>query len=204
MELLIAFLVATLTFAFVPGPSIFYLIGRTLTGGRAAGFQAMAGVHMGGYAHVIACVAGLSVLLETIPVAYTAIKVAGAGYVIWLGLLMLLRPTVAGEIKQESSTAASFRQSFLVELLNPTTALFYLAFLPQFAVLDAAMPVSIQLLIMGVFVNVMFSVADLPYVMAADRLRRVVSNSGMTAKIERIGGAVLVGLGIHLLLSRNA
>ena len=195
------FLDAAATFAFVPGPSIVYLIGRTLAGGKRAGLAAMAGVHAGGYVHVIAATAGLTALFELVPWAFAALKLAGAGYVIWLGLRLLIWPeSLTGGPGQK----LSFWQSFLTEVLNPTTALFFLAFLPQFASPEAALPLPLQLLILGVATNLLFSLADLPYVLAAGSLREKIAQTRLAQRIQRAGGAILVGLGLHLAFSRSS
>ncbi|MEM9437346.1 MAG: LysE family translocator [Pseudomonadota bacterium] len=202
-SLLALFFVAAATFAFVPGPSIVYLIGRTLAGGKRAGLAAMAGVHAGGYVHVIAATAGLTALFELVPAAYTALKLAGAAYVIWLGFRLLTRPeSLTGGPGQKQKL--SFWQSFLTEFLNPTTALFFLAFLPQFASPEAALPLPVQLLILGIATNLLFSLADLPYVLAAGKLREKITQTRLAQRIQRAGGAILVGLGLHLAFSRSS
>ncbi|MEM6275397.1 MAG: LysE family translocator [Pseudomonadota bacterium] len=199
-NLLILFFVAASTFAFVPGPSIVYLVGRTLAGGKRAGLAAMAGVHAGGYVHVLAATAGLTAVFEFVPALFTALKLAGAVYVAWLGLRLILRPeSLAAGHRQR----LSFWQSCLTEVLNPTTALFFLAFLPQFASPTAALPFPLQLLILGIATNILFSMADLPYVLAASTLRDRIANTRLANRMQRAGGALLVGLGLHLAFSRS-
>ncbi len=203
LELLLLFATATVTFAFMPGPAILYVVAATLTGGRSAGLRAAIGVHIGGYLHVIAAVAGLAVLLQTIPVAYTALKLLGAAYLIWIGI-GILRSTLAHEtVALPKTRAVSLRQSMTVEALNPKAALFYLAFLPQFTTPEAALSVPLQLLLLGVVVNIAFSLADVLYVLAADGAQRRLARSGAITWLRRAGGALLVGLGINLALSRN-
>ncbi|MEM6727442.1 MAG: LysE family translocator [Pseudomonadota bacterium] len=200
VELLVLFGLAASAFALVPGPSIVYLVGRTLAGGRRAGFAAMAGVHMGGYVHVLGAVLGLTALFEFAPIAFTALKLAGAAYVIWLGLTLLWRPDA---MTGAESGTLSFWQSLLTEVLNPTTALFYIAFLPQFASTEALLPLPLQLLILGIATNLLFSLADLPYVLAAEKLRRGLLETRMAERVQRASGALLVGLGLHLVFSRT-
>ena len=96
-DLFLLFATATLTFAFMPGPAVIYVVARTLSGGRAAGLWASLGVHIGGYAHVFAAVAGLAILLHALPVLYTTLKLAGALYLLWIGL-GLLRSSLAGAV----------------------------------------------------------------------------------------------------------
>jgi len=203
-NLLALFFAAAATFAFVPGPSIVYLIGRTLAGGKRAGLAAMAGVHAGGYVHVIAATAGLTALFENVPWAFAALKLAGAAYVIWLGVRLLIRPENLTGGLDRSVQKLSFWQSLLTEVLNPTTALFFLAFLPQFASPESALPLPLQLLILGVATNLLFSLADLPYVLAAGSLREKMAQTRLAQRIQRAGGAILVGLGLHLAFSRSS
>ena len=117
LELLLLFATATVTFAFMPGPAILYVVAATLTGGRSAGLRAAIGVHIGGYLHVIAAVAGLAVLLQTIPVAYTALKLLGAAYLIWIGLRLMLSRRSAEEPAADTCLAATAQRqdSSLVE-----------------------------------------------------------------------------------------
>ena len=199
--LFLLFLVAAATFAFVPGPSIVYLIGRTLAEGRRAGIAAMAGVHIGGYVHVIAATLGLAALFELVPAAFAAFKLAGAAYVIWLGLRLILKPEA---LTGGGGKSLSFWQSFLTEVLNPTTALFFFAFLPQFVSPAATLPMALQLLILGIATNLLFSLADLPYVLAAGALRKKIARSRIAQRLQRAGGVLLVATGLHLAFSRSS
>lgn len=202
LNLLLAFTIAAAAFAFVPGPSIVYLMGRTLASGRRAGLEAAGGVHLGGYVHVVAASLGLSALFELAPWLFAALKLAGAGYVIWLGIQLLRRPTDLSRVSAPTKRL-SLWQSFLVEVLNPTTALFFIAFLPQFVSAEAAFPIGLQLVVLGIATNVLFSLADLPYVIAAGALRDKVTSSTLALRLQRGGGAVLVALGLNLALSRS-
>lgn len=206
-EVLLAFFTATAVFAYMPGPAMLYAAAQTLARGRACGLLAALGIHLGGYAHVIAAAAGLAALFHAVPVAYLVVKVAGAGYLIWLGLRMLVggerNPAGLPEAPQKSSRHAFF-ESIVVEVLNPKTAIFFLAFLPQFTDPGAALPIWAQLLILGTLVNVMFSSADLLCVAlagaAVEKLRR---SSRAQRVARRLGGTVLVGLGANLALMRT-
>ena len=203
IELLILFATATATFAFMPGPAILYVVATTLAGGRSAGLRATAGVHLGGYLHVFAAAAGLAVLLEAVPLAYAALKFVGAAYLVWIGAQIILKSRLAEEVALPRLQEKTFRQSMLVEALNPKAALFYLAFLPQFTVAGAAMPLPLQFLLLGVIVNAAFSLADVIYVLAADGLHRRLMHTRAVLWVQRTGGAILVALGFNLALSRN-
>jgi threonine/homoserine/homoserine lactone efflux protein len=206
-ELLLAFLAATAVFAYMPGPAMLYAAARTVSGGRGAGLLASLGIHLGGYAHVIAAAAGLSVLFHPVPVLYTCVKLAGAAYLIWLGV-RLIRQTNEGLAEvprvERKSGGSAFLESIAVEVLNPKTALFFLAFLPQFTDAAAALPIWGQLLVLGTIVNMMFSSADLICVLlagaAVERLRR----SSRAQRLARAaGGTILIGLGANLALQRQ-
>ncbi|MFI0843199.1 LysE family translocator [Mesorhizobium sp. IMUNJ 23232] len=205
-EILIAFLATTAIFAFIPGPAMLYAAARTLAGGRWSGLMASLGIHIGGYAHVFAAAAGLSVLFHAVPTLYMAVKLAGAVYLIWLGI-SLFRAKVQGEADMPGAAPKSARRAFLqsvtVEVLNPKTAIFFMAFLPQFIDASGA-PVWIQFVVLGTIVNLMFSFADIVSVLLASAVMAKMRQSSRAQKLmQRAGGAILVGLGTHLALQRS-
>ncbi|MEL6120356.1 MAG: LysE family translocator [Pseudomonadota bacterium] len=204
-ELLIAFFVAGLVFAVMPGPGVIYTIARTLSGGKGVGLQAVLGLHIGGYAHVFAAALGLTILFEAVPVLYTALKLAGAGYLVYLGLRILVaRPLHETNPVMPKPKAQAFWQSVLVEVLNPKTALFFLAFLPQFTDPAAALPIWVQFLVLGTVVNILFSTSDVVYVFLADKMVRLFQRPNRVSRwMQRIGGGLLVGLGVNLAVSRS-
>lgn len=211
-ELLTAFFVATAVFAYMPGPAMLYTAAQTIARGRRAGWLAALGIHVGGYAHVLAAALGLAVLFEAVPSLYTAVKLAGAAYLVWLGIRMILARDPA-HASSETLTAAialgkspwrAFWESVTVEVLNPKTAIFYLAFLPQFTDPSAALPIWAQLAVLGAVVNVMFSSADAVCVVLADRVTAALRSSVAAGRwVRRAGGSILVGLGINIGLSRT-
>ncbi len=204
-DLLLAFLAATAVFAYMPGPAMIYTSAQTLARGRRAGLMAALGIHIGGYAHVAAAALGLAAILRHVPEAYLALKLAGALYLIWLGLGMLRRgPEItAARPTLSRSARRAFLESVTVEVLNPKTALFYLAFLPQFVEPGAALPAAAQLLILGVFVNLAFSSADLVCVALAASLLARLRRGGAALRLARIaGGSLILGLGVRLALLR--
>ena len=207
-ELLLAFFVTTAVFAYIPGPAMLYAAARTLAGGRKAGLMAMLGIHLGCYVHVIAAAAGLSVLFHAVPVLYTVVKVAGAGYLVWLGISLLRAKAQATDVEVPKlgvkSGRAAFFESILVEVLNPKTAIFFVAFLPQFTDPAAAFPIWAQFVILGTIVNLTFSSADLFCVAVAGAVVAKLKRSGRAQRLmQRAGGGLLVGLGVHLALQRN-
>ena len=206
-EILVAFVVATSIFAYMPGPSTLYAAAQTIARGRRAGWFAALGIHIGGYVHVLAAAVGLAILFQAIPILYLALKFAGAGYLIWLGVSMFLTKAETGtkpQVAVKKSARRAFWESVSVEVLNPKTAIFYLAFLPQFADPSAAFPIWVQLIILGTIVNIMFSSADGICVILADKITTLFKASSSANRIaNKIGGSVLVALGINLALHQR-
>ncbi|MGY4254772.1 threonine/homoserine/homoserine lactone efflux protein [Bradyrhizobium sp. USDA 4516] len=200
MELYVAFAVTTATFALIPGPAMLYAAARTLAGGRCAGLMASLGLHLGGYVHVVAAAAGLALLFHAVPPLFMAMKLAGAAYLVWLGLSLFRdrdnakRPTLA-----PLSAERAFAQSIVVEVLNPKTAIFFLAFLPQFVDASAGLPVWAQLFLLGTTVNLTFSAVDIVCVFFASAVMSKLQRSKRSQRImQRIGGSILVALGARL------
>lgn len=197
-EILAAFFLATAVFAYMPGPAMLYAAARTIAGGRRAGLSAALGIHIGGYLHVVAAATGVSILFQAAPTAFLAMKILGAAYLIWLGVNLFRKPKGAFEAAERPARRA-FLESVAVEAFNPKTALFFLAFLPQFADPSASLPLWAQLLVLGTIVNFMFSFADLVCVAMASLVMERMRRSAKTQRIVRaIGGSILIGLGIKL------
>jgi threonine/homoserine/homoserine lactone efflux protein len=207
LELLLPFALATLAFACMPGPAILYMTAQTVALGRRAGLMAAFGVHIGCYVHIFAAAIGLASLIEQAPMLFEAIKLAGAAYLVWLGLSMFMgwdkshgdaASPASPSPASQSLASQSLRDSIIVEILNPKTALFFLTFLPQFVDPAAALPVWLQFLLLGMFVNLVFSVADVAAVgIASVTLARVASgNTGWI--VPKACGSILVGLGLAL------
>jgi len=184
-----------------------YATAQTIARGRRAGLMAAIGIHVGGYAHVFAAAFGLAILFEAVPTLYLTVKLIGALYLVWLGLrIVLSRKNDANPPLQFESKSArrAFWESVAVEVLNPKTAIFFLAFLPQFADAGASWPLSIQLLVLGIIVNFMFSSADLLCVMLAGTIERRLKESERASRLaQRLGGGVMIGLGVNLAFSRS-
>lgn len=206
-NILFAFLVTTSIFAFIPGPAMLYVAARTMVAGRKAGMMAVLGVHLGSYAHIIAAAAGLSVLFHAVPVVYALVKLAGAIYLIWLGIsLFRAKAAGAGDLQAETPRSArkAFAESIVVEVLNPKTAIFFLAFLPQFIDSAASLPVWVQFVVLGLAVSVIFTIADVFAVALAGLVMARLNRSSTAQKLAQLaGGTILVGLGAHLALQRS-
>ncbi|MER9265926.1 LysE family translocator [Mesorhizobium sp. M0410] len=206
-ELLVAFFATTAIFAYIPGPAMLYAAAQTMARGRWSGLMAALGIHLGGYVHVFVAAVGLSVLFHAVPVLYMAVKLVGALYLIWLGV-SLFRAKAQSDVVlpgiQPKSARRAFFESVAVEVLNPKTAIFFMAFLPQFIDASAAFPVWLQFVVLGTIVNLMFSSADIVCVVLAGAvIARLRQSSRAQRLMRRAGGAVLVGLGVHVALQKS-
>ena len=207
-EILFTLLIATAVFAYMPGPSTLYAAAQTIARGRRAGWLAALGIHIGGYVHVIAAALGLSVLFTVVPVLYTTFKLAGAAYLIWLGVQLIRSKAECTEYltddDSKSNSKNTFWESITVEVLNPKTAIFYIAFLPQFTDPLATIPIWGQLLILGTIVNIVFSSADVLCVFLSLAVVKYLKQSTAANRIVHgVGGTILIALGIHLAVSRQ-
>tara|TARA_R110001583_G_scaffold194956_1_gene367868 strand:+ start:28474 stop:29106 length:633 start_codon:yes stop_codon:yes gene_type:complete len=207
IEILITFFITTAIFAYIPGPAMLYAAAQTLARGRKAGVMASLGIHLGGYVHVAAAAAGLSILFHAVPSLYMAMKLAGAGYLIWLGISLFRTKSPENPAILDvgvKSGRRAFIESMTVEVLNPKTAIFFMAFLPQFIDATVAFPVWAQFLILGTIVNLLFSSADMACVMLAGVLMVRLRRSNRAQKLtRRLGGCILVGLGARLALQKT-
>lgn len=206
LPLLLAFFGATAVYAYMPGPAMLYAAAQTIGRGRRAGLMAALGIHLGGYVHVFAAALGLSAMFAAVPLLYLVLKIAGAAYLIWLGTRMVFRKTEfrLAELSPAKSAGRAFVESMTVEILNPKTAIFFVAFLPQFTDLSATLPLWLQFIILGTIVNLMFTSADLVCVaMAGAVMRRLKRSSRVRAISGKVGGALLIGLGANLALQRG-
>jgi threonine/homoserine/homoserine lactone efflux protein len=205
-ELLIAFAVATFLFAVFPGPALLYTAARTLAGGRAAGFMAALGIHIGCYVHVIAATLGLSAIFRHVPEAYVALKFAGAAYLVWLGISMIRAKVLSADMPmvRDKSVSRAFIESIVVEVLNPKVAIFFIAFLPQFVDPAASLPIWAQFLILGTIVNFAFSTADIVTVFLTSTVMTALRRTERAQRwLKWAGGTVLAGLGVRLALDRS-
>jgi threonine/homoserine/homoserine lactone efflux protein len=131
------FAAASVALLLIPGPAVLYIITQSAEQGRSAGLASVAGIHIGTLVHIVAAAAGLSALIAASAVAFTAVKLAGAAYLIWLGIRKLLERTPLPDVaRQRPQLRRSFARGAVVNVLNPKTALFFLAFLPQFVDTD--------------------------------------------------------------------
>jgi threonine/homoserine/homoserine lactone efflux protein len=192
------FLAAALVLAITPGPGIFYVLARTLAGGRREGIESSLGTFFGGLFHVVAAALGVSAILAASAVAFHTVKYVGAAYLVWLGIRMIR--TRNAEMPTQAATPAqgSFLQGILTEVLNPKTALFFLSFIPQFIVAGRG-HVFLQFLVLGTLSVLLNTVADLVVVFMAAPLERKLKTSVKFRRRQRLAsGLGMIGLGAYV------
>ncbi len=201
---------ACLVLAITPGPGIFYVAARTLAGGRAEGIASSLGTGIGGMAHVVAGSLGVSAVLLASAELFTVMKVVGAAYLVWLGVRTIIAArresaaALAGELAATPVGAAhAFREGILVEALNPKTAAFFLAFVPQFVVPSAG-HVALQFVVLGFISVALNTLADVVVAFAAGGIREgAASRPALISRLRQGSGAAMIALGAGLLLARR-
>jgi threonine/homoserine/homoserine lactone efflux protein len=201
---LLAFVVAAVILAVTPGPGMAYVVARTVAGGRAEGLASCFGTGMGGMLHVVAAALGLSLIVAQSAVAFGVVKYLGAAYLVYLGLRLLLRKEDVFRIDRVASQGArrALIEGVVVEALNVKTALFFLAFLPQFVTPDG--PLVPQLVLLGTVCVALNTLVDVIAVFASDRLLQSGAARAARARLlTRASGATMLGLGGYLALARR-
>ena len=200
-ELLTTFAMASLLLSLSPGPSNLYIMARSLSQGRNAGVAAAGGLAIGSLIYVLATALGLAAIFKYSPLAYTLLKLAGAGYLVILGIQTLRNKPMSPDnpVRMEPwSVTRIFRQSVVVELTNPKTALFFLAFLPQFVRPEAG-SVTSQLLVLGLVYALIALCCDLLVASLSDKLGNWLSHhASFPLWQDRFSGSLLLGLGIFI------
>ncbi len=191
------FIAAASILVFTPGPNTLYIIARSVNQGRQAGIVSSLGVEVGTLFHVAAAAFGISALLLTSAWAFNIVKYAGAAYLIYLGIKTLLtrEKNVEAEMVEEMSLRRTFSQAVLVNILNPKTAMFFFAFLPQF--IDAEQgAVATQILFLGVVVVVLGFTSGSLYSLLAGSIGNVLRGNLKFLRAQRyFAGSVYIGLG---------
>ena len=205
-ETLALFAVAAITLLVIPGPAVLYIVTRSVDQGRAAGLASVCGVHVGTLVHVAAAALGLSALLVSSATAYHTVRWLGAAYLIWLGVRRLLaHDEPSGPVKDRDASRRGLRRIFaqgvVVNVLNPKTALFFLAFLPQFVDVSRG-SVPLQVVVFGVAFVLLGLVSDGTYALLASTgagwLRR---RPGVARTSRLVSGGVLISLGVTTALA---
>jgi threonine/homoserine/homoserine lactone efflux protein len=170
---LLLFAASTLVLLAVPGPSVLYVVARTVERGRTAGLVSVLGLETGALIHVAAAAAGLSALVASSPTAFTVLRYGGAAYLLWLGIRTLRRSRASAPVQPPGAASYRllFRDGVLVDVLNPKTSLFFLAFLPGF-VHEGDGPIALQVVVLGLVFVALAAVTDGAYAIAAARVSR--------------------------------
>ena len=199
-----SFVIATLALNLAPGPDMTYVAARSLGQGRRAGIISALGISAGCLFHIAAAAAGVAVLLRAWPQAYTAIRVVGAAYLVYLGvgLLRRARGTEVLAVVAADDDRAIFRQGVVTNVLNPKVALFVLAFFPQF-VDPARGNAALQTLALGAWFITSGTIVNAGVAWLAGSVRTLLQSQSGRAWFQRVSGAILVALGIRLALARS-
>lgn len=193
-----AFLAASFILAVTPGPGVIYIVTRSLTQGRSSGLASVAGVALGNLGNALGASVGLAALFEVSSTAFWIVKYAGAGWLVFLGI-RTLRERRQTRIEDAAVTAGLptsrlFRDGFIVALLNPKTAVFFAAFLPQFMSADS--PTIAQSAFLGGLFVATAALTDTAYALAAGAVAPALGTAGGPVAVGRyLAGSVFMGLG---------
>lgn len=200
------FVVAALALLLVPGPAVLYVVARSIHEGRRAGLASVVGIHVGTLVHIAAATLGLSALIASSSAAFTTVRIAGAVYLVGLGLWTLVsrRAEPAVALGSEQNLRRAFAQGIVVNVLNPKTALFFLAFLPQFVDPNAS-HLALQIAFLGFLFALLGLVTDSTWALAAGAAGGVLRRSRRFLRAQRyVTGTVYIGLGVATALTGSA
>jgi len=190
------FALASLALAVVPGPAVTYIVTQSVDKGRRAGIASAAGVASGGLVHVAAATVGLSALIASSAAAFTTVKLVGAAYLIAVGIRRILTKDETFTDPQPAPLQRVWAQGVVVNIFNPKTALFFLAFLPQFVDPNAG-AVWTQVAFLGCLFALIAFTSDVTYALLADALASRLRRSGRAQRIQRwVSGGIFVALGV--------
>jgi threonine/homoserine/homoserine lactone efflux protein len=200
----ILFLVAAFVLLVVPGPAVLYIVARSMDQGRRAGFMSVLGVATGSMIHVTAAALGLSALLASSAAAFNSVKYLGAAYLIFLGIRKFFgkdEATESAAAPPMHSSRRIFTQGVLVNTLNPKTALFFFAFLPQFVSVSRG-SVAVQIITLGLIFSLMGICTDGLWALLAGTVGAQLKRNLRFLKTQRyVSGTVCIGLGLATAMS---
>lgn len=209
LETILLFTGAALVLAVTPGPGLFYVAARTLSGGRAEGIASSLGTGIGGAFHVAAGALGISALVLASAELFTVLKLVGAAYLVFIGWRTFQAarresaPDFTADAAPPMGVHRAFREGIVVEALNPKTAAFFLAFIPQF-VAPAYGSVAQQFIVLGLISVTLNTLADIVVAFAASRIRAGASSRpNLIRKLREGAGAAMALLGIGLAFARR-
>src|SRR5437868_2509775 len=200
----LSFLVASLLLNLAPGPDMMYVLGRSMGQGRRAGIVSSLGIFVGCLFHLVAAALGLAALLRSSPLLFHLVRLAGAGYLIYLGINLILhaKNALVGVQVQQDSLRRIFLQGVITNILNPKVAIFFVAFLPQFV--DGHGSILLQILLLGMIFDVGGTLVNFAVAIAAgglgDRLSR---NIRIIKWQRRLTGTLFIGLGVRVARARR-
>lgn len=204
---IILFILSGLLLNVIPGQDVLYIVSRSASLGWRHGILAALGVGAGCFVHVASAALGLSAILATSATAFTVVKMAGAAYLVWVGIAMWRSPKTDPEQTAEPvkiSRRKVFSQGFLTNALNPKVALFFLAFLPQFVAVDAPSK-PLAFLVLGIVFTVNGTLVNFIYAWSSARVAGMIKGGGRyTHWIKRAAGTIFLGLGIKLAMAEAA
>ena len=200
----LTFMVAALLLNLAPGPDMLYVIGRSVGQGRKAGIVSALGIFAGCWVHILAAALGIAAILRSSPLAFNLIRYAGAAYLVYLGIRMLVqRSNLAGRQLAPEPLKTIFRQGVITNVLNPKVAIFFLAFLPQF-INEARGNVIWSILLLGLIFNVGGTLVNLVVAYAGGSLGAVLRRNEHVARFQQwFTGMVFIGLGARLAFQRR-
>jgi threonine/homoserine/homoserine lactone efflux protein len=200
------FIGAALVLLLIPGPAVLYIIARSVEQGRFAGFISDLGVHAATLVHAVAAALGMSALLASSATTFSVVKYVGAAYLIWLGIRKILAGDEAagtGFGLVRHGYVRLFRDGFVVNLLNPKTALFFFAFLPQFTDVSRG-HLPMQIIFLGLLFAVLGLVTDGCFALVAGTAGHWMKDSRRFLRLERyVGGALFISLGLAAAFAGN-
>jgi threonine/homoserine/homoserine lactone efflux protein len=197
------FVVASVVLLLTPGPAVLYIVARSVEQGRAAGLISVLGIHLGTIVHITAAAVGLSALLVSSAFAFAIVKYLGAAYLIWIGLrtFMAKDPDPAAPAVPVQKLRRIFRDGFVVNLFNPKTAIFFLAFLPQF-VNPARGALHWQILVLGLTFMGLGIMSDGMFALAAGTAGDFLRRNRRFLRFQRwFAGTSFIGLGVTAALA---
>ena len=202
IEILIAFTTAALLMNISPGPSNLYVMARAIAQGTQGGIVAALGLAVGSLVHIVATALGLSAIFAHSPTLYMIVKLVGAAYLIYLGVIYWKSKGSGGNQTvpqpKEKPLLSVFQQSVIVEVTNPKTALFFIALLPQFVVPESG-PVSHQLLILGIIVTISALPCDIFVAVSSSKISNWLLRNERAQRIQdRISGSILFAMGAYI------
>ena len=198
------FCLASVALAVVPGPAVTYIVTQSIDKGRRAGFASACGVASGGLVHVAAATVGLSALIASSAAAFTVVKLVGAAYLIVVGIRRILDKSDEAPVAAPPAPLSRlYRQGVVVNVLNPKTALFFLAFLPQFVTRHGA--VAPQVALLGLTFAAIAFASDVLYALLADLVAGRLRRDGRGARLRRYAtGGIFIALGATAAAARRA